>query len=57
MDSKGTLKMFDTPLKNCPLNILTPMRNSCLQYVTWGGQFSDNLSNNITFFRNDIRTG
>ena len=24
MDSKGTLKMFDTPGKNCPLNILTP---------------------------------
>ena len=37
MDSKGTLKMFDTPGKNCPLNILTPLKTPGLQYVTWGG--------------------
>ena len=24
MDSKGTLTIFDTPGKNCPLNILAP---------------------------------
>ena len=36
MDSKGTLIIFDTPGKNCPLNILTPMRKLCLQCVTWG---------------------
>lgn len=39
MDSKGTLTIFDTPGKNCPLNILTPMRKLCLQCVTWGGAF------------------
>ena len=37
MDGKGALKMFNTPGKNCPLNILTPMNTKCLQYVTWGG--------------------
>ena len=26
------------------------MRITCLQYVTWGGQFSKCLSNKITFF-------
>ena len=28
------------------------MRIECLQYVTWGGQFSKYLSNIITFFHN-----
>ena len=50
MDSKGTLKMFDTPGKNCPLNILTPLKTPGLQYVTWGGALNPNLSNKITFF-------
>ena len=27
MDSKGTLTIFDTTLKNCPLNILAPVYN------------------------------
>ncbi len=36
MNSKGTLTMFDTSLRNSPLNILTPMRSLCLQYVTGG---------------------
>ena len=40
MDSKGTLTIFDTPGKNCPLNILAPHTSTRLQYVTWGGQFS-----------------
>ena len=51
MNSKGTLIIFDTPGKNCPLNILAPETSTCLQYVTWGGgQFSKYLSNKITFF-------
>ena len=33
------------------------MRNVCLQNVTWGGQFSNNLSNKVTFFSYDLRTG
>ena len=37
MDSKGALTIFDTPGKNCPLNILTPMDTSSLQVVIWGG--------------------
>ena len=37
MDSKGTLIIFDTPGKNCPLNILAPMLIASLQIVTWGG--------------------
>lgn len=37
MDSKGALTIFDTPGKNCPLNILTPMIIYDLQIVTWGG--------------------
>ena len=37
MDSKGTLIIFDTPGKNCPLNILAPHINARLQIVTWGG--------------------
>ena len=37
MNSKGTLIIFDTPGKNCPLNILAPMKRQCLQYVTRGG--------------------
>ena len=37
MDSKGALIIFDTPGKNCPLNILTPMASARLQIVTWGG--------------------
>ena len=28
------------------------MRKLCLQYVTWGGQFSSNL---VTFFHYDLR--
>ena len=28
------------------------MRKQCLQYVTWGGQFSSNL---VTFFRYDLK--
>ena len=53
MDSKGTLTIFDTPGKNCPLNILAPMKKICLQYVTWGGYLTYQngiLSNKITFF-------
>ena len=57
MDSKGTLIIFDTPGKNCPLNILAPMRIVCSLYVTWGGGFSKYLSNKITFFHYDIRAG
>ena len=52
MDSKGTLIIFDTPGKNCPLNILAPMIASSLQIVTWGGGLLVNISNKITFFRN-----
>ena len=37
MDSKGTLIIFDTPGKNCPLNILAPYASSRLQIVIWGG--------------------
>ena len=37
MDSKGALTIFDTPGKNCPLNILTPMKKVCLQKVNRGG--------------------
>ncbi len=33
------------------------MRKLCLQYVTWGGQFTCRLSNIITFFHYDIRAG
>ena len=34
------------------------MRNVCLQNVTWGGgHFSNNLSNKVTFFSYDLRTG
>ena len=50
MDSKCALEMFNTPGKNCPLNILRNMEKICLQYVTWGGQFTSKLSNKITFF-------
>ena len=50
MDSKGTLTIFDTPGKKCPLNILAPMKRMCLQYVTWGGGSLVNISNIITFF-------
>ena len=56
MDSKGALTIFDTPGKNCPLNILTPMVTSSLQIVAWGGQFS-RLSNKITFFSHGKRIG
>ena len=37
MDSKGALTIFDTPGKNCPLNILTPMAMYDLQKVNRGG--------------------
>ena len=37
MDSKWSLTIFDTPGKNCPLNILAPMLIECLQNVTGGG--------------------
>ena len=37
MDSKGALTIFDTPGKNCPLNILTPMTMYDLQKVNRGG--------------------
>ena len=40
MDSKGTLTIFDTPGKNCPLNILAPYTGTRLQYVTWGGHLT-----------------
>ena len=33
------------------------MRKICLQFVTWGGQFSKNLSKIFTFFHYDIRAG
>ena len=55
MDSKGTLIIFDTPGKNCPLNILAPTSIS-LQIVTWGGAFS-RLSRNTTFFNHAKRIG
>ena len=45
MDSKDTLMMFDTPGKNCPLNILAPVYKK----LPGGGQFL-HLSNTITFF-------
>lgn len=31
------------------------MRNVCLQNVTWGGHFSNNLSNKVTFFRYGLK--
>lgn len=37
MDSKWSLTIFDTPGKNCPLNILTPMKMLRLQIVNRGG--------------------
>lgn len=38
MDSKGALTIFDTPGKNCPLNILTPniyIVNTTLELTTY----------------------
>ena len=32
-----------------------PRTNISLQYVTWGGQFTCRLSNNITFFHCDLK--
>ena len=56
MGSRDTLIMFDNLGKNCPLNILRPMRNSCLQYVIWGGGVLDSkLSNKITFFHYGLK--
>ena len=57
MDSKCALEMFNTPGKNCPLNILRNMEKICLQFVTWGGQLSKYISNKSTFFHYDIRAG
>ena len=61
MDSKCALEMFNTPGKNCPLNILRKkvrnMEKICLQFVTWGGAISKYISNKITFFHYDIRAG
>ena len=37
MDSKWSLTIFDTPGKNCPLNILTPYTSVRLQIVNRGG--------------------
>lgn len=45
MDSKDTLMMFDTPGKNCPLNILAPVYKKLP-----GGGCILHLSNTITFF-------
>ena len=53
MDSKGALTIFDTPGKNCPLNILAPVYKK----LTGGGSFNPNLSNKVTFFHYDIRAG
>ena len=44
MDSKGALTIFDTPGKNCPLNILTPhiyIVNTTLEIVN---QYITNFS-------------
>ncbi len=37
MDSKSTLTMLDTPGKNCPLNILTPITVCVSNKLTPGG--------------------
>ena len=50
MDSKGTLIIFDTPGKNCPLNILAPILAPVYNMLPGGGAFNPNLSNKITFF-------
>ena len=37
MDSKGTLTIFDTPGKNCPLNILAPFEEDMFTICYLGG--------------------
>ena len=40
MDSKGTLTIFDTPGKNCPLNILAPILAPVYNMLPGGGHLT-----------------